>query len=181
MRVKTSADFLQERKFPWKLLAAFIAVLLVIAVGGMLAGILWTGGNLERALEMGRLTELPESATEVQIGGTGNVRAATFYICFSAPPEDIDGFITGSRSIGHLHPEQLSAEHMYLPARARSEDVEEAARHVYFQPDTRYPWYDPTVRTRGRRYVIPENLDGNSGEVIIDDDRHIVYVRVVRG
>lgn len=178
MRIKTSDDFLKKRAFPWKLLVAFIAVLVLVAAVGMLAGILGTGGNLRHALEMGRLAKLPDSATGVMVGGTGDTDNVTLYLRFAAPPEDIDKFIADSFGVGHLPPKALGPDHMCLPATARSTDADEAARHVYFGPDARYPWFDPTVRTKGRLYVIPRNLDGNSGEIIIDDESHVVYVKV---
>ena len=165
-----------KKRFPWKLLLGMIAVI-GVAVG--LAGLVTTfgtGGNLQAALSAGRLADLPDSATNVEVAGTGSSQSVTYLLKFTATVEDIEHFIAESPSIRWREPEQLGPERMYVP---RTEGGD-AGPHVYFQPDSRYPWFDPTVREQGRRYVIPPERGSGSGEVIVDDGNHIVYISVSR-
>jgi hypothetical protein len=52
--------------------------------------------------------------------------------------------------------------------------------HEYFTPGSLTPeWYCPQIKQRGRRYEIPAEGAHNWGEVIVDDEEHIVFVTVV--
>jgi hypothetical protein len=52
------------------------------------------------------------------------------------------------------------------------------AEHEYFALDKRYPWFDPVIKTRGRKYTIPQDHDANYGQVIINDETNVVYITV---
>lgn len=39
-------------------------------------------------------------------------------------------------------------------------------------------WFRPTIKNKGRMYVIPKDENSNYGVVVIDDVENIVYVTV---
>jgi hypothetical protein len=166
---------------PWK--AVGLAGGALAAVVGLGLAIVLVVGDLgiRRALRMGRLANLPRSASQIQAGGSSSRYAATLYLRFVATPEDIERFIADSSGLKGVLPEQFGPEHMYLPYRMHASLGSQADRHAYFaELDPRYPWFDPTIRGRGRRYVIPPDDRGQRGEVVIDDERHVVFIKVWR-
>ncbi|MCU0916432.1 MAG: hypothetical protein MUC88_17985 [Planctomycetes bacterium] len=53
--------------------------------------------------------------------------------------------------------------------------------HEYFYSGSAGPWwYQEEIRGVGRRYEIESGKDHGSGEVIVDDEQHVVYVRLAR-
>ena len=67
---------------------------------------------------------------------------------------------------------------MYLPWEARGEiSMEESIKHEYFQKCRTFPgWYDPTIRTKGRVFVVVTPGDC-VGWVTVNDAAGTVYVR----
>jgi hypothetical protein len=71
---------------------------------------------------------------------------------------------------------------MYLPypkaSRGTTEkELKQSVRHQYFSlhgPE----WYNPTIRTKGRRYAIPWHDNGYYGEIVVDDVDHVVFICV---
>lgn len=179
--------FLRKRGIRWTIVGPGIAVLIVLIGAAVVITTLGPGPRLRAALALGHLARVPKSASGLQADGTGDARAATFYVRFAAPPGDIEQFIRDSLSIRWVTPELLEPQHMYLPRGTAPPTPTTAAAGsqpsgpVWFEPDPRYPWFDPTVRGPGRRFVIPRDPDGNSGEVIIDDEHNVVFIRVVHG
>jgi hypothetical protein len=39
------------------------------------------------------------------------------------------------------------------------------------------PWFDPTIKIKGRAYHIPQDKRAYWGQVIVDDVNHVVFIR----
>ena len=128
-------------------------------------------------LSAGRLAAIPKSATDLMVDGTGNLFSSQHYIKFKADTKDIEEFIQNSASIRSITPDRFDQGHQYVPY---PKDVDTATneRDEYFGLDKRWPWFDPTIKVRGRKYTIDQDQDANGGEVVIDDEKNIVYIRV---
>jgi hypothetical protein len=132
--------------------------------------------NLKTTLKLGRLAAIPESATDLKIDGTSNLFSSTYHIRFHASPEDIEEFIRNSPGLNGVLPAKFDAKRQHLPF--LKEDELWNDEHEYFAVDKRYPWFNPIIKTRGRKYKIPQDHDANSGEVIINDETNVVYITV---
>jgi hypothetical protein len=178
--MKRTKRLVRRKRIPWRLVALGIGALAVLTTVGVVISTLGTGGKLRQALSMGRLAGIPEFVTDFKFDGTGSRSSAAFFIKFTAAPVDIERFVTGSPGLSTLVPESLGPERMYLPYPASSTHPVVLGQHVFFRPDERYSWFDPTVRGKGRRYVIPKDPNANEGEVTIDDEKLVVYIKVWR-
>jgi hypothetical protein len=132
--------------------------------------------SLTTTLKLGRLAAIPESATDLRIDGTSNLFSSTYHIRFRASAEDIDEFIRNSPGLNGVLPTRFDANHQHLPF--FKDDEIRNAEHEYFGIDERYPWFNPIIKTRGRKYKIPQDHDANYGEVIINDETNVVYITV---
>ena len=131
--------------------------------------------SLKTTLKLGRLAAIPESATDLKIDGTSNLFSSTYHIRFRASAEDIDEFIRNSPGLNGVLPTRFDANRQHLPF---FKDDDWNAEHEYFAVDERYPWFNPIIKTRGRKYKIPQDHDANSGEVIMNDETNVVYITV---
>jgi hypothetical protein len=132
--------------------------------------------NLKTTLRLGRLAGIPQSATDLRIDGTSNMFSSTYHIRFKATAEDIDEFIRNSPGLNGVLPTRFDANHQHLPF-VKDDDIRNT-EHEYFGLDERYPWFNPIIKTRGRKYEIPQDHKANHGEVIIDDETNVVYITV---
>jgi hypothetical protein len=148
----------------------FVAGCLLISLLGA------CNSDLKTTLKLGRLAAIPESATDLKIDGTSNLFSSTYYIRFQASAEDINEFIRSSAGLNGVLPTRFDANHQHLPF--FKDDEMRNAEHEYFGIDDRYPWFNPIIKTRGRKYKIPQDLDANYGEVIINDETNVVYITV---
>lgn len=172
--VKNDSDSTSGRR-KWLFLA--VASVAAVVVGVVLVARVGENEKGRRALGLARLADWPEGATEVRADGTRNAFSMTYLLRFSAPPEAIEAWIRQSPGLKGVSPEQFTPQRMLLPYPA---DGETSTEHRYFHPDPRYPWFDPTIRNRGRRYTIPQDRNACGGEVIIDDEAQTVFVRSSR-
>ena len=171
-----------ERKgIRWKLIIALAGVLVVIIAVGGLMSMLGTGAKLRSALRLGRLAAIPKAASDLQCDTVSGGSSPTYFIKFAASAMEIHRFLADSPGLRRVTPETLGPQQMYLLQSAGSGKPEEADGHVYFLPEERFPWFNPTIRVKGRRYLIPQDEHANRGEVIVDDDKHVVYIRIWRG
>jgi hypothetical protein len=155
---------------------------------------------MESTLAAGRLAPLPGTATDIRVARWTGMGTGASYLAFRATPEEIEAFLTGSRSILHSGPETFGPEHMNLPVgepapgeEGRAKAARDARdpgggailpqdRHRRYRTDPVVGWYRPTVTTRGRRFEIPRdeaNRGHNSGEVVVDDEHSVVWVLVI--
>jgi len=173
----------KKRKFN-KLAVAGIVILTVALL------VLWDLSptvRTKKILASGRLANLPESTTDLNVGGWGGGFTGEDYIKFCATPEDINKFIAESPSVKAVTPEIFSSEHMYLPQSTDASqemrvDFENYYKHKYYY-ESHYPsWFKPTIKVKGRIYEIPgdPNKNGhNWGFVSIDDETDTVYIYVI--
>jgi hypothetical protein len=161
---------------------------LILALGTvtllLVAGVLVLSGPsdatlLQDALDAGRLASLPPGAAEIEIAGTRNMFSWTTLFRFTAPAAEIDAFINGSPSLQAATPMMFDASTPYLPY-SRAEPSSRRAQHDCFHLDSRYPWWDPTIRESGRRYEIRQDAQAHWGEVIVNDATNVVYIRISR-
>jgi hypothetical protein len=173
-----SRPWLKKRGLRWPLIGLGALGLIVVVALGTLAGTLGGKGNQRAILRMARLGAIPSCATDVRCGGVGDSARGAYSLRFTAPAEEINRFIASSPELRVRAPQTLDPEHMYLPNTQRTPDNSEPGKQVFYMPDARFPWFDPAVRGKGRLYVIPRDSQSNSGEVVIDDEKQTVYVRV---
>ena len=173
---------MRKRGLRWKRVFAAVGALVLLAALGVVATTFASGSNLRQALKMGRLARLPEPAYGLRVDGKRGLFSPSshFYLKFAASAREIDQFLASSPGLVGVQPEALGPERMYLPQSAGSAASRESGDQLYFQPAERYPWFNPTIRVKGRRYVIPPGADGTHGEVVIDDVGHVVFIRVTR-
>jgi hypothetical protein len=141
-------------------------------------GLTATGDNLR----MGQLASIPPSATGFQIGAWSSLCSSACYMRFPAPPEEIEAFIQRSPGIRGVKPERFGPGHMYLSDHDMPRDIdayERWAKHRRFHPAKGYPWFDPSIREKGRRYPI-SLPDAVTGYVAVDDLRHMVFIKIDR-
>ncbi len=194
----------KKRGIRWPRVALLVGAVAVLTIIGVVATTWGTDSYLQQALAMGRLAQVPKSAWKQDFGAVKEEGKKTIYVRFAAPEADINEFIAGSPGLAGVTPQQLGPGQMYLP-RAASQPAagaatqralaatqaavaagtpaasEPAGNVVYYTPPEKYPWFDPMIRVRGRRYVIPKDHEGNHGEVIINDDAQVVFIRMSSG
>ena len=151
------------------------ALLLLIAASGC-----GNGSLPAEALGLAGLAALPASATNVRSDGTKNTFSATYVIQFKAPAADIDAFLKASPRLAGITPEALTDQHQYIPYAEAKGETSKLESHATFHPEARFPWYVPAVRSKGRRFVIPQDRQAVYGEVVVDDAAAIVYIKVSR-
>ncbi|HSE23668.1 MAG TPA: hypothetical protein VLB68_18510 [Pyrinomonadaceae bacterium] len=132
--------------------------------------------DLQTTLKLGRLAAIPASASELKLDGTSNLFSSTYFIRFRATAKDIDDFVRNSPGLRGVTPTRFDANHQLLPF--TNDDEMRSTEHEYFGVDKRYPWFNPVIKKRGRKYEIPQDHDANYGEVIIDDELNVVYITV---
>ncbi len=135
-------------------------------------------------LTYGRLADLPESATDLKVYSWSSPFSGEWYLKFKASSEDIDEFIKNSPSLKDQECIKYSPEKMrLLTPRDREKRMEyEQTGHKLFYPRSLSPkWYRPEIRVHGREYEVPPLAERrhNWGEVIVDDDQNIVYIKII--
>jgi hypothetical protein len=179
---------LRARWLQW-LFKPIVVVLLIPIVGcGGLLGLLLLDSalhripaNVIRAVRVqGGLAPLPPSTTDLRTDGWASIFSSGRYIRFKAMPQEIERFLAASPGLKGVRPERFSPRHRYLPypGTTRFESVEQVGEylhHKYFSPSSP-AWYNPAIRTKGRRYEIPWHGPGYWGEVVVDDARHVVFI-----
>jgi hypothetical protein len=127
------------------------------------------------------LARLPPSARHVRSYRWSSPMSGEKFLRFAASAEDIERFLQESPILRGKKCERYSAERMRLPYPddfGREEHF--TGSTVYFTPSLTAPsWYREEVRGRGRRYEIQPEGDHYPGEVLIDDEEHVVYVHLM--
>jgi hypothetical protein len=130
----------------------------------------------EYILNAGRLSNLPESATNIHAEGWSGLFTGTSYLKFQADKTDIEQWINSSHSLSNATARDINDSHRYLlygTADLRHEDSNYKTN--YLTP----LWYRPDIRQNGKLYEVPPDPRGvNSGNVIIDYNENTVYVRI---
>jgi hypothetical protein len=130
-------------------------------------------------LAQAKLSPLPPSATNVAYYQWNGLFTGETYAKFELSPSDLIAFVTNSPSLQGIKPKKLygtNYQHVPFPPRTSDFDIEQ---YDYFQQHPKFPaWYDLSVHGRGRKYVIDW---GPNMMILIDDDRHIIWLRLTKG
>ncbi len=157
-------------------------------------------------LRRAQLAELPGSANGVTVYMfISFICSAKCYLCFAAEPNEIERFLANSPSLKDLRCQTYSKQRMRLASsdhrlafrhsessgheysyprpesggRGYSSPRLEDSGHEYFYPSGSPPaWYKEEIRGAGRRYEINPGASNWVGEVIVDDEQHVVYVHL---
>lgn len=113
-----------------------------------------------RVLSKLRIAPLPKSARDVRVHIHRDFPSAEGFLRFEADPNDIEQFLFDSPGLANITPTP--------PILWRYRGT--TASHSYSAPS----WYDQPIPGRARHYR-PKVLS-NGGEMIVDDERHAVYV-----
>jgi hypothetical protein len=136
---------------------------------------------IETTRRWGRLAPLPASATEINASEWHSMFSGGAYVRFKAPPDAIEAFLVASPGLNGVTVEQFTPKHMLIPYSKSTQfesidDLVARTKHRHFSPQVFPSWFDPTIRIKGRRYEIPQDKNQYSGEVIVDDVNHVVFI-----
>ena len=138
--------------------------------------------RVRQILTNGELAPLPESATEITVYTWWTPMSGAEFLRFRASREDIESFVANSPILKRAEYCDYSADKMRLldqdeRRRSRGGDADE---HEYIRHDsTAPPWYLEEIKHNAREYRIRPPGYHSSGEVIIDREKDVVYVRLV--
>jgi len=169
----------QRRRWKRGLLIAVVTCVALCVLGGVLLPWWLRQENLRVTLRLGRLADLPTGAHDVRIDGSSSLFSSCYYLRFQAPADAIEAFVAASPGLRGLVAEQFTPAHMYLPSENSSTGIRRDGHRYFHYPDASgCPWFDPTIRVKGRRFEIPQDANANYGEVIINDETQTVYIWV---
>jgi hypothetical protein len=134
-------------------------------------------------LARAQLGVLPASANNVSVHIFTFICSANYFLRFAAEPNDIEQFLEDSPSLKGVGGERYSKERMRIACRDfdQASDDSRNAAHDYFSPHGSVPsWYKEEIRGAGRRFETDAWEGKWFGEVIVDDEQHVVYVHVCR-
>jgi hypothetical protein len=157
----------------------------------LLAGCDKDAERIELTRRMGRLAPLPAQARSVQVYELSNAFAPAFWLRFEAPPEAIDAFLAASPGLAGVTPRRLCTREETAAAQAQTDpffhrtgDHElslrtgDSCKWRVVQVLSKLTWFDVVRVQKGRLYDIPLDGEANSGLVVVDEERHVVYVKV---
>jgi len=103
------------------------------------------------------------------------------YLRFAAEPNDIEQFLAASATLKGVACQRYSQERMRIKSVGfQSQPGGPHDGHEYFHSiNTPPPWYEEEIRGAGRRYEIGIRESPWRGELIVDDERHVVYMHLV--
>jgi len=136
----------------------------------------------QRILGTGELAPLPESATQIAVYTWWMPTSGEEYLRFRASREDIASFVAKSPIL------RGAKYRAYSKATMGRLDQNQSAHTIsHSTPDRQYvrrdstapPWYMEEIKCNARRYQIPRTAYKHRGEVIIDEDNDVVYVKLV--
>jgi hypothetical protein len=140
---------------------------------------------VEYVLKMGQLASLPESAKSVRSLDWSGLFTGASYLRFTADPADIDVFIAQSEGLAGVEPVIHGPDRMYLPRPLAGDPVwPDRDGHDFFSEIDNWPsWYDPSLRTKGRRYSIPRHPKhgGMGGTMVVRDAEGVVMIELIWG
>ncbi|MHC4721950.1 MAG: DUF4190 domain-containing protein [Planctomycetota bacterium] len=175
IRIKKSLVLIRGRNFAVAGIVISIVVLLFVSWNAL------PTVKAKKTLTNGRLANLPQSVTNLKVGGWAGLFTGEDFIKFRATPEDINKFVAESPSIKEVAPEMFNSENMHLPEPDNSQKTSDyyTLDHKHYD-ESNYPsWYRPTMKVKGRRYLIPPDGYHNWGSVIINDETNTVYISVI--
>ncbi len=133
--------------------------------------------KVEQLLSEAKLSPLPTSATNVMYYRWNGLFTGETYAKFELSASELRAFLSNSPALHGIKPKIYDTNHQHVPFPASSRDI--SAEHDYFQQHPKFPsWYDFTIRGNGLKYVIPWGPDM---WILVDEERHIVWLRLVKG
>jgi hypothetical protein len=133
-------------------------------------------------LSHAELAHLPKSAHGIKLYTWASPMSGEEFLKFKASRDDIELFLAASPILKGKECVSYTIDKMRLPYPedygAKEEHLNTA--HEYFSPDHSAPdWYKGELKGTGRRYEIHPEGYHYPGEVIIDDESGIVFVKLV--
>jgi hypothetical protein len=140
------------------------------------------GVTAQRLLSEAGLAPLPKSATDLRVYGWWFPDEAGRCLMFRATIDDIEAFLNTSPSLEGRQCEKFSTERMRVeyPSDIKKYMEYQQAGHALFVPESTPSWYKEEIRKSGRYYSIPSQNRPNSCEIIVNDEEHIVYIKMIR-
>jgi len=135
-----------------------------------------------RILSHGELAPLPESAVDIKVFIWASLFSGEEFLRFRASPDDIERFLDESPILRGAECERFSRKRMRLhsPHDPKKWGEYQEAGHELFVPDSSAPpWYKEEIKQGGRRYIIHPEWGHYPGEVIVDGEEQIVFIKVV--
>jgi hypothetical protein len=180
-------EFWRRKRFKFSIGFAYISGIAILFTAAIIQSPLRHANTI---LGTGGLAHLPESSQDVKSDewhgffGTGES-----YVKFHASAEDIESFLKNSPGLKNSNIVRLSSKHRYLPANLRQNP---AAQDSGLQEDEFFSvhpsqilgtptWYWPELRIAGRKYSIESPYSSDLGNVVIDDEKLVVWVRLIWG
>jgi len=136
-----------------------------------------------QVLDRGGLAALPSSARDVKVYSWAFMLSGQFDLRFAAEPNVIEDFLANSPGLGgatcrmYSHQRMLLRGSPYIEHRGRQD---ERGNHILPLEQNMPSWYEQELRGPGRRYEISWYDGKYEGELLIDDEKHTVYVHLDR-
>ncbi|MDB4614621.1 hypothetical protein OAH18_02920 [bacterium] len=112
----------------------------------------------------GRLPPLPTNASEIETFEWMGMFTGVEYLTFKAPADDINQWLEAWEEFSNQTATRLPFE---VPEINKWKSSKSPA------------WFQPSTETTGRWFLIPHVDEHNRGDVIVDDEANVVYVRVI--
>ena len=135
----------------------------------------------QKILAEGGFAPLPRSATQLRVYGWWFPDEVGRCMMFRATAQDVEEFLNASPTLKGRKCKKFSPESMrMLFPRDTTKWMEYIeAGHELIGPLSGPPWYKEEIKGYGRYYSVPTKDYRGSGQVIVDDEENIVYVKVI--
>ena len=132
-------------------------------------------------LSHAELAHLPKSAHDIKVYTWASPMSGEEFLKFKASRDDIELFLAASPTLKGKKCVNYTKDKMRLPYPRDFGTKEEHFNtpHEYFSLPGAPDWYKVELKGAGRRYGIHPEGYHYPGEVIIDDESGIVYVRLI--
>jgi hypothetical protein len=151
------------------------AISLLIAVGCSRS----SKSEVPKLLARAKLSSLPPSATNIAYYRWNGLFTGETYAKFELSPSGLRAFVSNSPSLQGIKPKEVydtNYQHVPFPPAEADRDFK---HYDYFERHSKTPsWCDWTIRGNGKKYVIDW---GPNMMILIDEDRHIVWLHLVKG
>lgn len=171
-----------RRQITRELLWAMVFVLPAVALGHIPLHQSFPFVEAGILLSNAELSSLPASARDVKAYHWSSPFSGEEYLRFVAEPNDIQAFLDNSPALEGKVSQPYRIERVYVPV---PEDEAASQGQEVGQPEVLLPhpngphWYRPRANGPTRRYEIQPEGYYYPGEVLVDDEQHVVYVYLI--
>lgn len=136
----------------------------------------------ERILTNADLAPLPQSATELKVFTWSTPFSGRWFLKFRANANDIEQFLKAS-SIPEQAESQESSEGRVIITRSNGQLEIKKLNQVFpnyikkHDPITP-PWYMEEINKTAKRYIIRPQGYNHDGEVIVDEEKNLIFVKL---